>query len=421
MSIEPQTPPMAREAARAAGCPIDHQAQAWSHQKTAQHVEPTGISIECDAQGVWHIYGFNETRAVLRSGETRQAGFGSDTLSATASKMTPPILFLDGKEHQIQRKQTARFFTPKAVDGNYRRLMEDVADKLIAELRRSKQADLSKLSRFMAVRVASQVVGLTNSTLPGMDKRLDAFFAGDLSQLTKKLSLRALLHTLSNQFALSSFFMLDVKPAIKARKWKEQDDVISHLVAQGSSDAEILTECVTYAAAGMVTTREFICVATWHLLEHEGLRQRYLIASEKERYAILGELLRLEPVVGNLFRRANSELHISSGEQDYTIPKDALINLHLHGANSDESVTGEKPLLACPGREIQANQTTEALMSFGDGAHRCPGSYIAIQETDLFLQRLLAIDGLYIKQAPTVTWNELVTGYEIRNFQLAIK
>ena len=30
--------------------------------------------------------------------------------------------------------------------------------------------------------------------------------------------------------------------------------MISHLLGQGASDLEILTECVTYAAAGMVTT-----------------------------------------------------------------------------------------------------------------------------------------------------------------------
>ena len=50
-----------------------------------------------------------------------------------------------------------------------------------------------------------------------------------------------------------TFFWLDVLPAIKVRKRQPREDVISHLLAQNYSDTEILTECVTYAAAGMVT------------------------------------------------------------------------------------------------------------------------------------------------------------------------
>jgi hypothetical protein len=33
---------------------------------------------------------------------------------------------------------------------------------------------------------------------------------------------------------------------------------------------------------------------------------------------------------------------------------------------------------------------------------------------------LLSIEGLSIQKQPTVTWHELITGYEIRDFQLAV-
>jgi cytochrome P450 len=59
-------------------------------------------------------------------------------------------------------------------------------------------------------------------------------------------------------------------------------------------------------------------------------------------------------------------------------------------------------------------------MGFGDGHHRCPGSYLAIQETDIFLQRLLALETLHIERTPTLTWNELTTGYEVRKFLIAL-
>ncbi|MGD8151160.1 hypothetical protein [Ornithinimicrobium sp. Y1694] len=54
-------------------------------------------------------------------------------------------------------------------------------------------------------------------------------------------------------------------------------------------------ECLTYGAAGMVTTREFLQIATWHLLDRPALRHRFLVGSAEERSAILHELLRLAP------------------------------------------------------------------------------------------------------------------------------
>ncbi len=62
-----------------------------------------------------------------------------------------------------------------------------------------------------------------------------------------------------------------------------------------------------------------------------------------------------------------------------------------------------------------------AVMSFGDGHHRCPGAYLALEETDIFLQRLLRVDGLQIAQKPSVTWNDLTQGYELRSFILAVR
>lgn len=420
MSIEQSETTSGGVEKQASGCPIDH--SAWSAQKTTHSVERTDVPVEQDEAGVWHVHTFEEARAVLRSSNVKQAGFGKETMDGLDrdNKMKPPVLFQEGKDHQLQRKQTAKYFTPKAVDSNYRQLMETVSSKLISDFQRSKHADLSALSRSMAVKIASEVVGLTDSILPGMGKRLDMFFEGDVLDMAKHMSPKVFLKSLSNQYAMTGFFFLDVKPAIRARKRAPKDDVISHLIAQNCTDAEILAECITYAAAGMVTTREFICVAGWHLLEDTQLRTRYLSAPENERYEILNELLRLEPVVGNLYRRTTAEVTLKSGDQQTVIPEGSLIDIHVRGANIDERVTGEKPMSICPGRTLTGTQVPLALMSFGDGVHRCPGSYIAIQESDLFLQRLLTIDGLSIKKLPHIKWNELVTGYEIRDFELAI-
>ena len=406
-----------------ATCPIDH--TTMFQKKTARAAEPaTAPDVERADDGTWHVRGFPEARAILRGPNTRQAGFRADLINRISVAENAPILYQEGKTHQQQRKQTARFFTPKKVSGDYRRLMEALADDLIADLKRSGRADLSALSLTLAVRVASAVVGLTNSRRPGIDKRLEGFFSADFSGDSGARGLRKALARLRgiglSQWRVTRFFSLDVKPAIAARRHQPQEDVISHLLARGYRDREILTECITYAAAGMITTREFISMTAWHMLEQPDLRARYLAADEGERMTILEEILRLEPVVGHLYRRATDDISLSVGDESLTIPRGALVDLHIHATNTDERIAGEHPFAICPDREPRGERVSSELLSFGDGAHRCPGSFIALQETDIFLRRLLALDGLRIERAPTLTWNELVAGYELRHFRIAI-
>jgi cytochrome P450 len=417
-STRQSSPEITESEAERARCPIDH--SAWAQQKTARAASPGSAAIERDADGIWQVRGFEEARTILRSTETKQAGFRAELLEQLPSGIkNSPILYQEGKAHQLQRKQTARFFTPKAVSSDYRQLMVRLADQLIGELQRARRADLSKLSMTLAVRVAAEVVGLTNSRLPGMEQRLDAFFAQDIPAFSwRPLRLARFLRT---QLQMVAFFYLDVQPAIRARKRQGREDVISHLIAQGYSDTEMLTECITYAAAGMATTREFISVAAWHFLEQPALRARYLAAPEAERQEMLQEILRLEPVVGHLYRRATADIQLESGGVPITIRQGELIDLHIYAANADESVAGEHPLALCPGRVLRAERVSPAVLGFGDGHHRCPGSYIAIQETDIFLQRLLALEGLRIQRPPSLGWNDLVTGYELRSFLLTLE
>src|SRR5262245_3943124 len=149
--------------------------RACSHQKMAQASEQPGRPIERDQAGVWHIRRYDEARALLRSGDTKQAGFAAEQIARMPPVMRSPLLYQEGKTHQQQRKQIARFFTPKAVTTNYRGVMEAVSDQLIDDLRTAKQGDLSAMSLTLASQVVAAVLGLQQSRLPGMQKRLVAF------------------------------------------------------------------------------------------------------------------------------------------------------------------------------------------------------------------------------------------------------
>ena len=353
---------------------------------------------------------FEQSRAILRHDAARQAGFMAEQVNRIGSATRQPILYLEGEAHRVQRGATARFFTPRIVTTRYRDLMIRLSDGLIGRFRQQKRARLDDLSLELAVAVAGDIVGLTSSDPDGLAKRLDVFFTGNFDPPRGRL--KAFAKFLRSQYQVLSFYYRDVAPAIRARRKQRQDDVISHLIDQGYNGREILTECLVYGAAGMATTREFIVMAAWHMLEREELRAAFLQADEAGKIALLEELLRLEPVVGYIYRRMQAD--VPGGDGSQPVHAGEAVAIDVRAANTDETAFGACPREVMPGRKVSAKYGNAGL-SFGDGEHRCPGAQVALHETFLFLERLMQVPGLKLERAPDLGWNRLVTGYELRN------
>jgi cytochrome P450 len=367
-----------------------------------------------DADGVWRVTEFAAGRAVLRSTDTMQAGLGIEFSRKLPARVRRPVLYQDGPDHREYRRQTARYFTPKRVDEHYRDLMHRIADREVAVLVRDGRANLSDLSFRLAVDVTTAVLGLTESR-PGTAARLERFFPDrpGPAGFSSPMGVVRLVQQLSRWFA---FYRNDVRPATRARRLARRDDLISHLVDEGCTDGEILGECLTFAAAGMVTTREFVNVAAWHLLTDEALRARYRAAPEPDRIAVLHEILRLEPAIAALRRRTTEELPLPDGT---TIPAGELVDVSVSAGNVDPAMTGDDPVSICPGRAVPAGSSPSGL-SFGDGPHRCPGAHVAIQESEIFLTKLLAIDGLRMLTEPTVSFMDHLSAYVVRGLVVAV-
>ena len=409
MTTEPTLP---------AGCPF----HASSEHRTTQAAPRPEAEVTLDAHGHYRVHSFEAARQVLRSEGVRQAGFAAEQVSEVPSLGRAPVLYAEGEHHHEMRRSTARYFTPAAVSA-YQPMMVRLADELMARLAREGEANLDDLSLHMAVEVAAQVVGLTSSAWPGLEKRVMNFVEGGNDVTPPAVlggrsaaatrgggKLRAIL----DQSKVLSFFLIDVKPAIAARRKAPRDDLISHLLTRKYTDLEILTECLTYGTAGMVTTREFISAAAWHLLERPDLKNEYLHAPEAERHATLQEILRLEPVVSSLYRRSQQELTVGG----VTVPAGSVLSLDVVHANTDPGLLGETGEQVCPARDLPRG-VQPPVLAFGDGHHRCPGAYLAIRESDVFLRRLLMLD-VKVVTPPTVTYNETVKGYELRGFRVRL-
>ncbi len=376
-----------------------------------------GCPAHADADGVWLVQDHATAKSLLRRTDTRQAGFNAEDVSRMKNRMRMPVLYRDGAEHREHRRQTAKYFTPRRVDTAYRELMERLADEQCAELRRRGTVDIWELSFKLAVAVTGEIIGLTEAGR-GMARRLHLFFA-DLEIKPGFRSFRALRRLVRTNTVVGGFYWFDVRPSIAARRKERRDDLISHLIDDGCTNSEILGECVTFAAAGMVTTREFVTLACWHLLTDESLRQAYLSGGEKERVAILHELLRLEPVIGDIYRWTTAEVTVPGPEGPVTIPAGAKLDIKVSAANLDEAAVGPDPGAVCPGREL-ADGVSEVVLAFGDGPHRCPGAYIAIQETQIFLSKLLAMPGLRMVAPPTPELRPAIASYELVGLKVTL-
>jgi len=371
---------------------------------------------------VWRVRSLEAARQVLRArDETRQAGFSAEWIPRGHLKHHP-ILVSDGPQHDEQRSKVARFFAPSVVEERYAGLMASCADRLLAEAVAAGTCRLDDLALLYTVEVTAQAVGLTESRVPAMARRLVSFFNQPPLDVTKPdlgRSRRQWAQAGINALVpIARFYLADVLPAIRTRRRHRRLDVISHLLDEGYTNADILVECVTYGTAGMVTTREFISMACWHLLDNPALRDRYLIAAQAERFAILNEVIRLEPVVGHLYRRAHAPVGLTDGTDAWTVPAGDLIDVCVRQANADPEAVGEQPLALCPGRDLP-RAVNAAALSFGDGAHRCPGQPLALLETDLLLTRLLALRPSIVSE-PEVDWDNLIEGYRLRGLVLGL-
>ncbi|MGE3692048.1 MAG: cytochrome P450 [Novosphingobium sp.] len=348
---------------------------------------------------------YDFAREIMRSPAIRQGMEVGFFAGKDPSRV--PVIFLDGEVHKKRRAQIARYFTPKAIKDRHMQVMERTTAELMAQFRRDGRAQLDVMSLRLASDVAAEIVGLTSSDASAMSERLRKKFQA--SSKGKRPGLAGKLGKLEDIARTLWFMRKDVVPAIREREKTDHDDVISYLVREGLSDQEILVECMTYATAGMITTREFIVMVAWQLLEKEDLRRQFLEGGEDMQFAILEEILRIDPVAAYVYRRAEEDMTTSDGR---VVKAGEQFLIDIRNINVDEAATGACPFAIDPER-AKRQRMTSSWLSFGDGPHRCPGAQVALHETRVFIDALLRVPGIRLARPPEMGWIEEINGYEL--------
>jgi cytochrome P450 len=388
-----------------AQCPIDanrDDRKTIAAYEAGQQFKP-GAAIVRDGDGV---------KGVLRSPHLLQDGLDAAALQHMAPEEIP-LIFLDGKQHRERRKQITDFFSPRAIKEKFEPLMRKTADVLVADLERDKRMRIDEASWQMAVTLVGELIGVTRGKsreeMKKTARRIERFLYR--TQLHTLSGWRLRIAKLKGAWYVFDFLTKDVRPTVKARRKQPQDDVISRLVAENYTEKAILIDAMTLCGAGMQTTREFISLVAWHLIEREDLRRQFLDGDYDAKMAILEEILRLEPIVSTLYRRAPAELS-EKAAADYEAGRSYAVS--LRHANVDPALVGACPYALDPARkERQGDQG--GFMSFGNGLHRCPGSPLALNETLHFMDRLLRVPGLKLASEPKITWVPALSTFEIGN------
>ncbi len=377
-----------------ASCPVEH---CRDDRKSAALAAANSRPVE----GSSHVQRFGDLRRLFRAPESVQGMPGAKAFGSGSNPDHMPVFFLDGEAHKRRRQAIAQYFAPKAITGRYHDVINQTCDAIVADLRRDGSGPLDLLAFQLAVDVTADVIGLTESDSADLARSLRQLLDGKATMHPNPLV--RFFGKLRLAFKMQGFYRDHVVPAVAARRAKAREDVISHMIHENYPKRAMLLECMIYGTAGMVTTRELITMACWHMLEDDTLRQRYLDGSEDDQFAIVEEILRLEPVAGMLYRKVETE---GQGEVQYS--------LDIRAGNFDEEITGSCPFSLDPDRPKRAKANRQ-FMSFGDGPHRCPGAQLALHETRIFLDKVLRLPGIRLAQKPRFEWNKAIMGYELRD------
>jgi cytochrome P450 len=392
----------------ASACPVSDQDDRKSAEFTQKHLSPfAGSKI---------MRSFSGAREVLRSPNVRQGGSNSSEI-VFDNPAHISFFFLDGEPHRKRRASVAAYFTPKAIITRYHPIINRTMAKLTAELQATGAGVLDEMALELASNVTVEILGIDDRN----DPRALAKLLHAIRRASPRPNRSALLRFFQDRVfgwyfraprarLTKQFYDDHIAPAIEVRRKEPKDDVVSYMIKEGYSKAAMIMECMTYGTAGVSTTREFIGMAAWHMFDRPELKQAFLDADEDGQFAILQEILRLDPVSGVIYRRADSAIPEAD---DGAIQAGDLVGIDIRAANQDEQTVGACPFAFDAERRTRTRNVAN-YMTFGDGPHRCPGSQVALHEGRMFLNCVMRVPGVRLAQEPTMLWNPNTQSYEIR-------
>ncbi|WP_224367923.1 cytochrome P450 [Hyalangium versicolor] len=301
------------------------------------------------------------------------------------------MVSMDPPAHTKLRSLVSRAFggpSMSRIEARIRSLSEELATNV------ARKGEVEFISEF-ALPLPAFVIG----DLLGLDRSLHTHFKRWMDDVISAMSG---VHTpetvggIRESFREMERYMSEV---LEARRREPRDDMVSELIraevdGKALNDQELLAFCGLLLLAGLETTVHLLGNTMITLSSRPEVFQR--VRAQPARIPqLIEEVLRFEPSVHGVFRRAQTDIALSGA----TIPKGAMVYLMLAAAGRDPHQFPE------PDR-FDIDREKSGGLTFGYGVHFCLGAALARMEARLGLEALFSkVSGLRTLDATQVEWN----------------
>ncbi|WP_243710959.1 cytochrome P450 [Actinomadura sp. KC216] len=340
--------------------------------------EADGLTFvpELDA---WLVVRDTDARAVLRDAETFSSAnaLRPDVVPAPEAVAVlrsvpggaPVVLTADGAEHRRVREPLSRGLSPRHVAtavpfiaGRARELVASFAAEHRVEL-------MGRYARVLPGEVLGHLLGLDPADMPGLVA--GSYRADDL--VFRPMSAQEQVAAAHDVAGMKR--VLDAH--VRARGERAGDDLCGEMIRSIEPHGTLISNLQNLVLAGHLTTTALIGTAVLHLLRDRD--QWELLCARPELIpAAVEEAARYEPPVQG-FRRVTTRPVTVAGTE---LPEGAEVFVAFGAAGRDPDAH-DRPDTFDITREPARH------LSFGHGAHACPGAHLAREQVRITLETLV--------------------------------
>lgn len=302
-----------------------------------------------------------------------------------------PLFLQDDPSHQRLRKLIVSSFSHSAIL-SLRPFIEATAHALIDGIERATDFDvIAEIAVPLPMRVIAHILGVPRSAM-GEFRMWSEDIVHELHALA---SAEERARAIVAHRALADFFRKELALRLK----RPSNDLISRLAQamaneKALSEDEIVSLCINLLVAGHITTSDLIGVLTHLLLSHPEEQQKLARDGALWPQAV-EEALRFEPPTPMLGRvhACPAHMHGRSFEAGDSI------NVFIASANRD-------PHMFERAGAFDISREDNPHLSFGGGAHYCPGAPLARAEGEIAVRLLFErLPNLRLAEAGA-TWRQ---------------
>jgi cytochrome P450 len=277
------------------------------------------------------------------------------------------LAFKNPPEHTRLKKLFLKAFRKTAIE-ELHNAIEKICDNLILHLKDKKEIDL----------VEDFCMPFTNNVILYL-----MGYEGDDGEYMRQLSI-ALLDSMKMHLTLEEKKKGIESKILWAKKAKEffdnpallsNDGLLHYLrnrIAEGElSEDEFTSNAALLIMAGQETTQSYLASCFYHFLKNNIARDEQTIAAGMQ------EVLRIEPP--NLYITKFVRKSFNYGDCNFT--PGMKVHFFLAAANRDEKIFIKN-------NDFIIDRDNNEHISFGSGVHYCIGSFLALKETEIALQKL---------------------------------